>query len=645
MLTPTRKRLLAILALLGTLGVAFAAVVMHKHTQSSNTVTTDFQHPNRSVPWWATIAMLLDRVIGWHQLPLPLGLAVFDGVRRVLRTKNLYDTSSFPAIPQAQPQAQGVSYLTARTADGTFNDLRYPAMGSAGTRFGRLIPPDYTYPETEPAILEPSPRMVSRELLARDTFVPASTLNMLAAAWIQFMVRDWFSHGTSLKDNPWLVPLAPNDDWWQSPMQIMRTPVDPTRPPASDSAPPTHINTESHWWDGSQIYGSNVQMQQQVRSGQDGKLHLTADGTPPPPLLAHLATTPGWWIGLAMMSTLFAREHNAICDYLKVAFPTWPDNDVFHRARLINVALMAKIHTVEWTPAIIANRTTKVALRANWWGLQGEHLSNLFGRLSASEAISGIPGSPTDHHIAPYAIPEEFVAVYRMHPLIRDDYRFRSAADDHLLEERQLDEVTDTRANQLLERISLSDLFYSFGTLHPGALTLHNYPRLLREFRRPDNIVVDLAAIDIMRMRELGVPRYNQFRRLFHLKPVRTFEELVPREHPEWGDELRRVYHNDIERVDLMVGLFAEPKPQGFGFSDTAFHVFILMASRRLKSDRFFTTDFTPRVYTQAGLDWIAENTMLSVLSRHFPALLPILRTLDNAFVPWPPASYEAASS
>lgn len=31
-----------------------------------------------------------------------------------------------------------------------------------------------------------------------------------------------------------------------------------------------------------------------------------------------------------------------------------------------------------------------------------------------------------------------------------------------------------------------------------------------------------------------------------------------------------------------MIGLVAEPKPEGFGFSDTAFRIFILMASRRL---------------------------------------------------------------
>ena len=56
---------------------------------------------------------------------------------------------------------------------------------------------------------------------------------------------------------------------------------------------------------------------------------------------------------------------------------------------------MAKIHTVEWTPAIIAHPTTKLAMNANWWGLVGERFDKRFGRLSSSEVLSGIPGSPT----------------------------------------------------------------------------------------------------------------------------------------------------------------------------------------------------------------------------------------------------------
>jgi hypothetical protein len=142
---------------------------------------------------------------------------------------------------------------------------------------------------------------------------------------------------------------------------------------------------------------------------------------------------------------------------------------------------------------------------------------------------------------------------------------------------------------------------------------------------------MDLAATDILRSRELGVPRYNAFRKLLHLPPVESFEEF----DPAWVEELRRVYEGEIDRVDLMVGLYAEPKPEGFGFSDTAFRIFILMASRRLNSDRFFTTDYTPRIYTRAGLDWIDDNDMSSVLLRHFPDLLPSLRNVENAFAPW----------
>ena len=174
------------------------------------------------------------------------------------------------------------------------------------------------------------------------------------------------------------------------------------------------------------------------------------------------------------------------------------------------------------------------------------------------------------------------------------------------------------RRPRRLDEIGFVDSLYSFGIAHPGAITLHNYPRFLQELRKPDGTVVDLAAIDVLRVRERGVPRYNEFRRLFHLKPAATFEELT--DNPEWAAELREVY-GDVEQVDLMVGLYAEPLPKGFGFSDTAFRVFILMASRRLKSDRFFTSDYNAETYTQTGLDWIDETSMSDVLLRHYPEL------------------------
>jgi len=423
-------------------------------------------------------------------------------------------------------------------------------------------------------------------------------------------------------------------------MLIPRTIADTTRPPNA-AGPPTYVNLESPWWDASQIYPKEVYLDDsplhpQLRTGVDGKLVITPQGLLSPTVLGLLGQQPGWWLGLGLMFTLFALEHNSICDRLRAEYPGWSDDELFTRARLINAALIAKIHTVEWTPAIISHPTTRYALRANWWGLEGETLHHAFGRLSRSDIISGIPGSDTDHHSAPYSLTEEFVAVYRMHPLIRDQYSFRRVADNAPInDEYPFDQITDKGANSVLEELGLQDLLYSFGTLHPGAITLHNYPHLLQNFRRPDGRVVDLASIDVMRTRELGVPRYTRFRELMHMRPIQSFEELC--DDPRWVAKVKEVYDGRLDRVDLMVGMFAERKPAGFGFSDTAFRIFILMASRRLKSDRFLTRDFTPEVYTPAGMDWIKDNSMGTVLLRHFPNLRPALRGIDNAFTPWEP--------
>jgi Animal haem peroxidase len=183
-------------------------------------------------------------------------------------------------------------------------------------------------------------------------------------------------------------------------------------------------------------------------------------------------------------------------------------------------------------------------------------------------------------------------------------------------------------------RTGASDAFYSFGVANPGAVRLHNSPRFMHRLQRTDGRYIDLSAIDILRSRERGVPRYNQFRRLLHMSPVVRFEQLG--DDPATVEQLREIYEGDIEKVDATVGMFGEQLPNGFGFSDTAFRIFVLMASRRLKSDRFFTVDFTPRMYTPEGFSWIEDNDMSSILLRHYPSLQPALRTVRNAFAPWP---------
>jgi len=281
-------------------------------------------------------------------------------------------------------------------------------------------------------------------------------------------------------------------------------------------------------------------------------------------------------------------------------------------------------------------------MRANWWGLAGERYSRAF-RSRGNETLFGIPGSRTEHHGVPYSLTEEFVSVYRMHPLMPDSIDFRTLNGRHVkplemkyaIEDKVRGLIENGGAGVFGEPLGLEDIFYSFGVSHPGALTLRNFPQFLREHTLPEGLKVDLAAIDIMRDRERGVPRYNRMRRLLRMPPARSFEDIT--KNREWAREMRIVYDHEIERVDLQVGMLAEDLIEGFGFSETALRIFILMASRRLKSDRFLTTDYGPRLYTQLGMDWIADNDMTSVLLRHYPQLRPVLMRCENAFKPWAP--------
>jgi hypothetical protein len=588
----------------------------------------------------------LDDRKGWPNLPPPLGIVVFMGIRDKLRRCNLVDAGPVPDIPPEAPPPAPPPYV--RMIDGTYNDLAATTMGQVGCRFARNVPLGDTIPEKDADLLTPSPREVSRQLLTRDPFLPASGLNTLAGAWLQFEVHDWFSHGKNPTDRKWEIPLERDDDWWQDPMPIQRTQEDDSYDPDRDVAP-TYRTTQTHWWDASQIYGDTPEMAGALRAHSEGRLNLEADGLPPAMLIDALdrADTGGaFWLGLGLFHVLFMREHNAICAALAQEHPDRRADDewLYQHARLINSALMAKIHATEWSPALIGHRTTRWGTKIEWYGLAGKWMKDHVGRLGKGEMFSGIPGSPTNHHGVPYALSEEFVAVYRMHQLIPDDYEFFSAINGGRLTDEPLSfrELGVDHARDRLEQFGMANSLYSFGISHPGQVTLHNYPRTLQRFERPlrpadiaagHEPIVDLAAIDILRNRERGVPPYNLFRTRFHLRPAASFEDLT--DNPQWAREMRELYEGDINRVDLSVGLFAEPFPEGFAFSDTAFRVFILMATRRLKSDRFFTVDYRPEVYTPTGMRWVEGNTLADVLVRHYPELEPALAGVDNAFKPW----------
>jgi len=88
-----------------------------------------------------------------------------------------------------------------------------------------------------------------------------------------------------------------------------------------------------------------------------------------------------------------------------------------------------------------------------------------------------------------------------------------------------------------------------------------------------------------------------------------------------------------------MVGTLAEDQsrlPEGFGFGETLFQIFILNATRRLQADRFYTDSYNEETYTKEGLQWIDAADLKCVLLRHYPELARTgLANIKNAFEPW----------
>lgn len=589
----------------------------------------------------------------WYHRSLIQAILTLAYMREQLNAhnlKNVYPTgfrTGFVTADLTPPE--GVTHF--RTADGSWNNLANPKEGAAGTRFMRNVNNSAIRPATGAELLTPNPREISRHLLTREGPIKeVPFLNLLAASWIQFQNHDWINHGEQLYQDVHEIPLAEDDPartrYWQTKMFVGKTQPDPTRLADKEKTPITFINEVTHWWDGSQIYGSDQATVDRLRSGVDGKLRLNPDGTLPLTVkgVEDTGFVRNWWIGLAMLHTLFAREHNAICDRLKLAYPTWDDNRLFNVARLINAAVMAKIHTVEWTPAILPNHALNAGMNANWYGLLTNLLRNGKTRKTLSDInirnpeMGGVVGNPIDKHDEPYGLTEEFVEVYRLHSLLPETLQMRKLNTSDEVKDVPFPETRQAGAHKVTQQMTMADLFYSFGNQHPGQLVLNNFPKFMQELSIPGNPLFDMGAVDILRARERGVPRYNEFRRQLGLNPIHSFDDLT--DDKDQVTKLKAIYGDqpqDVEKLDLLVGTLAEGhRPTNFGFGETLFQIFILNASRRLQADRFYTDCYNEETYTKEGLEWIDATDFKTVLLRHYPELEQTgLANVKNAFEPW----------
>ncbi|XP_028778628.1 alpha-dioxygenase 1-like [Neltuma alba] len=580
----------------------------------------------------------VDKMGIWPRLPVFLGLFYLAIRRHLHQQYNLINVGRTPVGVRFNPVD-----FPYRTADGKFNDPFNDGAGSQGSFFGRNILPV----DQKNKLLKPDPMVVATKLLARRTVKDTGKqFNMIAASWIQFMIHDWIDH---LEETGQVELSAPREVASQCPLKSFRFYKTKEIPTDFYDIKTGAVNIRTPWWDGSAIYGSNAKVLGRVRTYKDGKLKISRDGT-----LLHsddgvaiAGDVRNSWAGVSTLQSLFIQEHNAVCDALKREYPDLEDEDLYRHARLVTAAVVAKIHTIDWTVELLKTDTLLAGMRANWYGLLGKKFKDTFGHVGGA-TLGGIVGmKKPDNHGVPYSLTEEFVSVYRMHPLLPDSLKLRDISatpgpnkSPPFIKEIPMPNLIGLPGEKALGEIGAQRQLVSMGHQACGALELWNYPLWLRDLV-PQNVDgtersdhVDLPALEIYRDRERNVARYNQFRRGILLLPITKWEDLT--DDKETIQALREVYGDDVEELDTLVGLMAEKKIKGFAISETAFVIFLLMATRRLEADRFFTSDFNEETYTKKGLEWVnTTESLKDVIDRHYPEMTHRWMNSSSAFSVW----------
>ncbi|XP_063827082.1 peroxidase-like [Ostrinia nubilalis] len=321
------------------------------------------------------------------------------------------------------------------------------------------------------------------------------------------------------------------------------------------------MNTVTSFLDGSNIYGSDKKLASKLRSKRGGRLKEgykdynkrgflpTADDKTAMCDLRNISE-PCYLAGdgrinqtptLAMLHTLFLREHNRVTDILKTLNPLWTDEKLYQEARRIVIAEIQHITYQEWLPSNFGETY-----------LRYYHItpSTLYSHDYNEEVNPGIINGFTAgafrflHSTIPDTImtcPSNYYAAYAHR--ISDHYQNPS------LLESSTESFDDLVRGILTQSAADSDTFCS-----------SQISNLL--FKSRNLWGLDLVAMDIQRGRDHGIASYNDYRELCGLWRARTFQDLSGEISQDRIYALSQMYEC-VDDVDLFVGGAMERPVQG----------------------------------------------------------------------------------
>ena len=483
--------------------------------------------------------------------------------------------------------------------DGLSNNVDNPEIGTVGVQFTRIADAAY-----EDGLSTP----------ARSDGVNAREISNLISAQEESVVNDrfitsmWFQWGQFLDhDVNRVFDVAPEFTSESESLDIsedfpfVRTVFDPE---TGISTAREHINHVTAFIDGSVVYGSDEAHALALRTLEGGRLRsqttevgelLPANDTG---LINVPAPSPNFFVagdvranenvGLTSMQTLWVREHNRLADELaSTEFAgqdlTDPEVDeaIYQRARQYVIGLIQNITYNEFLPSTLG--------------------FNALGTYSGYDASVDA------------SISNEFsTAAFRIgHTTLANELLIGSEGDSVALAEAffRPDFVYANGIEGILEGLTIQEMQEVDNLIVDG----------VRNFL-DDGPGFDLAAINIQRGRDHGLPDFNTMRTAIGLDPISDFSEMTSNE--ELAQQFRDVYGTP-DNADPWLAMISEDQLPGTMVGETMSAYLVDQFERLRTGDRFyFENALEPELAAEIKAtrlsDVIERNTELDVQDEVF---------------------------
>ncbi|NND08605.1 MAG: T9SS type A sorting domain-containing protein [Saprospiraceae bacterium] len=473
-----------------------------------------------------------------------------------------------------------------RSIDGYGNNLANPTWGAVDEPQVRMVSTAYTDGIKTPAGQDrPNPRMISNEIFAQPELLP-DPMGLSDFAWV---FGQFIDHDITLVENgrERLDISVPAGDPIFDPLGTGFLSLRMNRSKAAEGTgedlanPRQHVNKITSFIDGSAVYGSDEYRNAWLRTFADGKLRVSSGDLLPyntisgeegslqdlvsPPMDNQNPRNKKWFIAgdaranenplLLSLHTLFMREHNRVCDELKAENPSFSDEELFQKARKIVGGIIQAVVYEEWLPSL---------------GVQ----------------IPSYAGY--DAQVNPGIMAEFSTAAFRFGHTVLNGVILRMDNDGSTMPEGDL---------FLRDAFFMPSVIKEMGDIYPYLVGMSTQiqqsfdTKVIDDVRNflfgpPGQGGLDLAAMNINRGRDRGLPDYNTIRTELGKEAISDFSEIC--RDQALCEKLREVYE-DVNDIDPWVGFLAEDR-----ISDNALFgssVMLIMEEQFAKlrdGDRFY---------------------------------------------------------